>query len=299
MVVAGVIAKGRGPEMIYSWLALPLPAMLATMGLGFAAIAILLFLLSFVLPTRQTMRSFRGVVAPFVGTVAVIFGILLGFLANDVWDRERRAGAAVRSEAENLLAISKLSETFGLPHDPLAGALRSYIETVVRDEWPSMRQGESTDSGEAVLEQLLRTISQTDMEKIVGGTDLHRLLIDAGLGVRAARSERLRLSRDGSAELKWLLVLVLAAISQIAVAIVHLESPRPQIAALTLWTASVIFVIGLLAANEWPFSSPNAIEPEPLQRVLIRIDAAESAAARPPGNAAAPAPNAPANPAGR
>jgi hypothetical protein len=282
--------------MIYSWLALPTVAMLATMGLGFAALAILLFLISFILPTRETVRNFRGVVAPFVGTVAVIFGILLGFLANDVWERERRAGAAVRSEAESLLAISKLSETFGLPHDPLAGALRNYIETVVRDEWPSMREGESTDSGEAVLEQLLRTISQTDMEKIAGGTDLHRLLIDAGLGVRAARSERLRLSRDASAELKWLLVLVLAAISQIAVAVVHLESPRPQIVALTLWTASLIFVIGLLAANEWPFSSPNAIGPEPLLRVLTRIEApektGENPGAKPPARPAAT----PANP---
>lgn len=277
--------------MVYSWLALPTPIMLAVMGLGFVALAILLFLVSFIFPTRETVRSFRGVVAPFVGTVAVVFGILLGFLANDVWERERRASAAVRTEAENLLAISKLSETFGLPHDPLAGAVRSYIETVVRDEWPSMQQGESTDSGEAVLEQLLRTISQTDMEKISGGTDLHRLLLDAGLGVRAARSERLRLSRDGSAELKWLLVLVLAAISQIAVAIVHLESPRPQAVALTLWTASLIFVIGLLAANEWPFSSPNAIEPEPLLRVLTRLDAPENPAVKPP----APAPGVPAN----
>jgi hypothetical protein len=283
--------------MIYSWLALPLPAMLATMGLGFAALAISLFLVSFILPTRETVRNFRGVVAPFVGTVAVIFGILLGFLANDIWERERRASAAVRSEAENLLAISKLSETFGLPHDPLAGALRNYIETVVRDEWPSMRQGDNTDSGEATLEQLLRTISRTDMQKIAGGTDLHRLLIDAGLGVRAARSERLRLSRDGSAELKWLLVLFLAAISQIAVAIVHLESPRPQIAALTLWTVCLIFVIGLLAANEWPFSSPNAIEPEPLLRALTRIEAAAMPPARPPPSPAAVPPGTPVNPA--
>ncbi len=261
--------------MIFSWLALPVPLMVAVMGLGFVAIAALLFFLSFVLPSRETVRSFRGVVAPFVGTVAVIFGILLGFLANDVWDRERRASAAVRNEAENLLAISKLSETFGLPHDPLKGALQAYIETVVRDEWPSMRRGDSTDSAEVALDQLLRTIASTDMEKIAGGTDLHRLLIDAGLGLRAARSERLRLSRDGSAELKWFLVLALAVTSQIAVAVVHLETPRPQIAALTLWTASLIFVIGLLAANEQPFASVNAIEPEPLLWVLGRLDAPE------------------------
>lgn len=279
--------------MIFSWLALPLPLMVAIMGLGFVAIAVLLFLLSFVLPSRETIRSFRGVVAPFVGTVAVIFGILLGFLANDVWDRERRASAAVRNEAENLLAISKLSETFGLPHDPLKGALHTYIETVVRDEWPSMRRGESSDSGEVALDHLLRTIARTDMEKIAGGTDLHRLLIDAGLGLRAARSERLRLSRDGSAELKWFLVLVLAVTSQIAVAVVHLETPRPQIAALTLWTASLIFVIGLLAANEQPFASANAIEPEPLLRVLTRLDAPEG----PPEPTAEPPAERPANPA--
>lgn len=265
--------------MIYSWLELPVPVLLAVLSTCFVALAVLLVLLSFVLPTSQVVRSFRGVVAPFVGTVAVVFGILLGFLANDIWDRERRAAAAVRSEAESLLAIAKLAETFGLPHEPITGALRSYVETVVHDEWPSMRHGNSALSAEVALDRLLRTIAASDMAKMSGEADLHRLLIDAGLGVRAARNERLRLSNDGSAELKWLLVLALAVTSQIAVAVVHLESPRPQIAALTLWTASLIFVIGLLAVNEQPFAAANAIEPTPLLRVLARSDAAAVPAA--------------------
>lgn len=43
---------------------------------------------------------------------------------------------------------------------------------------------------------------------------------------------------------------------------------RPQIAALTIWTLSLIFVIGLLATHEEPFAPPLAVAPDPIIHVL-------------------------------
>ncbi len=112
--------------MIYYWLTLSFPALLGILILAFASIAVSLVLLSFVFGTSPTIRSFKGVVAPFVGAVAVIFAILLGFLASDIWDRERRAASAVRTEAESLLSLATLAKTFDLPREPLAGAKRGW-----------------------------------------------------------------------------------------------------------------------------------------------------------------------------
>lgn len=260
--------------MISSWLKLPLPAMLAVLVFFFGAIAAFLVLLSFNAQTGGAIRSFRGIVAPFVGTVAVIFGILLGFLANDIWDREGRAAAAVRTEADGLLSLIALAATFDLPRAPLAGAVRSYAETMVTKEWPSMAHGDSAPEAELALDRLLKTIVRLDLSG-AGNSDLHRLLLDAGMAVRAARNTRLRLSRDEFERLKWLLVLALAVTSQITVAAVHLHTMRPQIAALTIWTASLIFVIGLFALYAEPFASPYGVAPDPIKHVLTLVSGSE------------------------
>ena len=54
---------------------------------------------SAVLTGRVGPKLQRDRGAVLLGGIVVIFGILIGFLANDVWDRNRRAAGAVRSEA--------------------------------------------------------------------------------------------------------------------------------------------------------------------------------------------------------
>jgi len=262
--------------MISFWLRLPAVEMLVALAFFFGAIAVCLVLFSFVLPTAPTIRSFRGVVAPFIGTIAVIFAILLGFLANDIWGREQRAAAAVRAEAENLTSLLGLAETFGLPADSLKIAVRGYADAVVTKELPSMEDGNSAPEADRALDRLLKTIARFDLSS-AGNADFRRLLLNAGIAVSSARNERLRLSRDESEALKWLLVLVLAVACQITVAIVHLDTIRPQIAALSLLTASLIFVLGLLALYDAPFSPPLVVAPEPLVQVLSSLNGIKTA----------------------
>ncbi len=253
--------------MITSLLLLPVVPMLAVLIAFFGSFAALLVLLSFGPRTGPAVRSFGGVVAPFVGAVAVIFAILLGFLANDIWDRERAAAAAVRTEADSLLSLTALAATFDLPREPLAGAVRNYAQTVVTDEWPAMARGDSAPAAEFALDRLLKTVARLDLGS-AGNGDLRRLLLNAGLAVRRARNHRLDLSRDESEPVKWLMVLALAVTSQLAVAIVHLDRIRPQIAALVIWTSGVVLVISLLAVHEAPFVPPFAITPAPILHIL-------------------------------
>src|SRR5262249_36841160 len=79
--------------------------------------ALLLLWFSFGTPAGPWVRKFQGVVAPFVAAVVAIFAILVGFLANDVWDRSRRAAAAVRVEATSLISLHALADALGKPHE--------------------------------------------------------------------------------------------------------------------------------------------------------------------------------------
>ena len=101
--------------MVDAWLSLPLPALILILVAFYSASALVLIWLSFGALAGPWVRSFRGVVAPFSGAIIVIFSILVGFLANDVWDRNRRAAATVRREAAGLISLPAFGGALGTP----------------------------------------------------------------------------------------------------------------------------------------------------------------------------------------
>ena len=91
------------------WLDMPVWGIFGSLAGLFAVAALLIHRLCFSDSTRGRSSSFTGVVAPFFGSVAVLFSLLTGFLANDVWDRNRQASRTVLAERDGLLAIHAIS----------------------------------------------------------------------------------------------------------------------------------------------------------------------------------------------
>jgi hypothetical protein len=52
---------------------------------------------------------------------------------------------------------------------------------------------------------------------------------------------------------------------------VHLERPRPQLAAPTIFSATVVIGLGLVAVQERPFAPPLGVSPAPLEEVFLAI----------------------------
>jgi hypothetical protein len=256
--------------MIEMWLALPLPALLMSLAFFFGTIAGLLVWLSFGRTTGRTVQSLKGVVAPFLSALAAILAILIGFLASDIWDRERRGAAAVRTEAYQLVALDRLASVFGLQRESLDAAIRAYASTVVQKEWPSMARQEASPDADVALDEIFKAIDALQLSK-AGRGDLDRLMTGTALEVRAARNTRLALSQDRSEDVKWLSVLAIAVMCQISVALVHLEGSRSQIAAMAVLTTSLIVVVGLLASHELPFAPPLPVSPAPIAHVLEMV----------------------------
>lgn len=257
-------------NLIDQWLELPLPALWLWLAGFYGVSACLLIIVSFGRLTGPWIQSFRGVVAPYFSGIVVIFGILVGFLANDVWERNRRATAIVRSEAANLTALHDLSITSGLPALQIDRAIHDYVLAVVDKEWPAMTKGEASQDAENAQDKLLEAAADLEAEPKASPA-ITRVMLDIALKIRDARYERLLLSADYSESFKWLSVLVIALGGQISCAVVHLERPRPQIAALAIFTTGVVIVLGLIASHEFPFSSAISISPDPVASVLKLI----------------------------
>jgi nitrate reductase gamma subunit len=254
-------------NFIDRWLELPLPALWLYLAGFYGTSAIVLIFLSFSRLTGGWVQSFRGVVAPYFSGIVVIFGILVGFLANDIWDRSRRAAATVRSEAVNLTSLHDLITTSGLPALPVDQAIHNYVLMVVEKEWPAMARGEAAPEAESAQDKLLEAVADLEAEP-KSSPAITRVMLDTALKIRDARYERLLVSADFSESFKWMSVLVIALTGQISCAVVHLERARPQIAAMVIFTTGVVIVLGLIASHEFPFSSALAVSPEPIAYVL-------------------------------
>lgn len=251
-----------------AWLALPVPVVFASLFAFYLATAALMVWLSFRSPLRTRIQSLRGVVAPFFGSVAIIFGLLVAFLSNDIWDRNKQAERVIRTESDTLIALHSLGLASGTASKTLRSSIRDYASAVVEDEWPRLQSQERSTKTDAALNALLREVALPGASK---DPSVQRTMLDMVLRIRAAHEDRLELSQDRTAVTKWAAVLLLALITQMAIAIVHLDNPRPQAASLLIFTLAAVSLLGMLAIHEAPFEPPVFVPPGPILEVLRQV----------------------------
>ena len=255
------------------WLDQPTWLVAFILAAGLGATAVLIHLATFRLPTRRPIAALAGVVAPFFGSVAILFALFTGFLANDIWERQRQASRAVLAERDALLAMGTLSIATVSDMVPIRAALRAYVEAVTGQEWAKMTdQGEAPEA-EAALAEVLRQVADPRITAEAGAA-AHSALLNLALRLRTARNDRLAISGAEYDAEKWAAVLALAVFTQLALGLVHLERPRAQAAALGLFTAAAVVTLGLLAVRERPFDGAHPIPPDALMNVLVAIPAA-------------------------
>jgi hypothetical protein len=260
--------------LIRGWLDLPVGAVFLVLIAFLAAATAAVHWLTFARVTRRWAQSLTGVVAPYAGSIALLFALLTGFLASDVWERERHAERAVLAERDGLLAAHELSVAAG----NVAGiqeALGGYVRAVVKDEWRRMAEGEGSPAAREALGALLRVVASPALTA-QAGTTVQAGLVDSILQVRRARDDRLLLSSDESDATKWASVLILALLTLVALGVVHLERPRAQLTALVIFAVAAAAALGLLAVRERPFAGANSVSPAPLEEVLRIVAAAPS-----------------------
>jgi hypothetical protein len=256
--------------MISAWLNLPVVAVFLVLAAYLAAATAVIHWLTFGRATRPLAQSLAGVVAPYASALAVLFALLTGFLANDVWDRERRASRAVLAERDGLLEVHGLSAVSDMAG--VRDALLTYLRTVVADEWPRMADQGRSGAADEALAVLLREVARPDAAPEIAPA-VRGALLNGVLRVRSARDDRLVLSNDQSDATKWLSVLILALLTKVALAVVHLDRPRAQLVALIVFGVAAATTLGLIAVRERPFAGAVRVSPAPLEEVLAIVAA--------------------------
>lgn len=221
------------------------------------------------LPSASRLQAASELSGLYVGAIAALYGVLLGFMVLAVWTRFDGAEARTEEEAATLGTVVRLAHALLPGHggETVIVACHRYAESVEADEWPAMtRKQESTkthramdDLWEAVLR--LQTTSRDESslvsEAITQMTELSRL-----------RRLRLLDCRSGLPPLLWLVLTGGAVITVGSSLLLWTESRRLH----ALLAACLWLVVGgcLVAAGELstPFSGDVHIESEVFARAL-------------------------------
>lgn len=253
--------------MTRAWLELPTFGIFATLALLYYGAALTLVGLIFHSPLRQHVQKLNGVVAPFFSSVAILFALLTGFLANDVGDRNRHAVRAVQTEAGEIRNVYALSVAAVTDMTDIRLALKVYVTSVLKDEWPAMLEGKFSPRTDAAFDDLLREVSDPQITRNASAP-VHVALLGAAIRAGTARNERLSLSSDQTNDLKWVSVLLLGLITQLALSLVHMDRPRAMLTALTVFGSGAIVALGLIALQEHPYEGAFRTSPAPLENLL-------------------------------
>lgn len=252
------------------WLiSLPIIWMALVIFLGTYLVAAAVYLIVMRLAVNDRVRAFKGLSPGMLPPLGILFGLLVGFMAAQVWTDFERAKLAVGTEASALRTAILLAGSFtGDTETRLRTLINRHIEEAVNQEWPEMAQQQETlrDLPITLIEALKITLALTpnsESQKVA----MHEIVAALEKALDARR-QRIILSQSTITPIKWSALLLQALCTLIAISMVHSDNRLSCGIALTLFSTGVALSVLLMAIYCRPFTGAISVGPELLQQVI-------------------------------
>jgi len=226
------------------------------------------------LAVGERARAFKAISPGMLPPLSVVFALLVGFLAAQVWSDSDRAHTAVNREAGALRAVVLLAK--GLPGEVelrLRELVRRHIEAAVTEEWPAMASNSATLTliPASLQEALGFAISLTPDG--AGQAAAQREIVSSLQTAFDARRQRVILSQSSTGWVKWAALFAQAFLTMIAIAMVHSDNRLANRIILTIFATGAGVAIVLIAAYSRPFSGEVSVSPAVLLQVMPEAQA--------------------------
>lgn len=207
------------------------------------------------------------------GAIGTIFALIFAFVIVAVWQNFDRVAEAVGKEAKVLQNVYRSLD--GYPPDvrgPLQGRLRTYLDEVVRVEWPLLGQGlEDPIARQEILE--VDGLLTQYRPPSAGEVPLHEQMLQLLALNRNLRQDRIK---GGQSYLDLAMGISLLMGNLILInfsCMLNMRSRRQHYLMHATLGASMGLVCYLLLVYNFPFLGPGAIGPEPFKALLLQIHA--------------------------
>jgi len=220
---------------------------------------------------KESLRSFHGVVAPFILIPMSIFALSSALLGVSVWDHDQINAKAISYEGEALESYITLVKSLPLEgQGNLVVDAKAYAKSAITEEWQMIAMQRHPHLATAA--QLQKLISDTVALAVNDKLPafLQMALLQSVQKINDARNARLSILNDEPDTIRWLSNILLGVMVLVSVALVHLDRPKPMLASLAVSTASICIVLSLVGMSVNPFSGMLKISKAPLEQVLLR-----------------------------
>lgn len=240
-------------------------AAVAVAGTLIAVVAVYAFMAHS--PFSDWVRSLRGVAAPFINVVGVLFGLTLAFLANDTWTAHDRAINTILHEADSIRTVAILSRSLDQPaRDELKDAVTHYAEATVA-EWPLLAHGE-TDPGVGRSGDRLLSIAAARSLGEAARATVQQAILQEVIGIRASRDLRIGLSQTHVNPLKWMGMAFLGFLTLLSLSVVHADNARAALVSIILFALAAAPTSAIVLIHGNPFQPPSAVSGAPIAEAL-------------------------------
>ena len=223
------------------------------------------------LATGERARAFKTISPGILPPLAILFALLLGFLAVQDWGDIDRAHGAVNREASSLRAVVLLTPA------PFRASLRhgSQLWSRATSRTRSTGNGLRVARGDATLPRwpLLGSprplrLALTLEPKGEGQTIAQREMIGALESALDARRQRHHPELLVLNWVKWSVLLLQAGLTLVTIAMIHCDNRLGNRLILGIFSTGVGLALTLLASHTRPFSGDIAVTPAVLLQVM-------------------------------
>jgi len=208
-----------------------------------------------------------------ITNIAVLYAVLLAFIAIGAWENLLKASEAVGKEAE--LAQALYLDAEGLEDKEVVGKLltdlRHYLETVTERECPDQQAGRVSDAAERDLRRIRMTLAafkpQTAGDVIVT-QEMLRVLNN----LFNAYHDRLEAANGHIPSTVWWVICFLGVLLVALTAFLGMHSLWVHFMLLAGFTTAIIIVVTLIVQLDYPFRGEISVSAEPFEHVLSGLE---------------------------
>jgi hypothetical protein len=218
----------------------------------------------------KTTEEETHIAITMMQVVAAYIGILLAFAGVEVWQDFADAQTAVHQEAATGSELYRDLTTYGPETLPVRGELRSYVASIVHDEWPMLQEGQGgSPKTEAALADLFEEFGKLrpndDRDSAIYSESFSKLN-----DLVVLRRNRLIDSRNGIPIILWAVGLVGSILTvSYASSFARGRYNLMMIAGISL-TLGLIFLFILTVDN--PFKGSLSVDSKEMQQLSIVFD---------------------------
>ena len=226
------------------------------------------------LVSEQTRHLHNEITLFTVTNIAVLYTVLLAFIAIAAWEDLSKASDVVKSEAslvQNLYYDAGGFDEKALTTE-LQDHLRRYLHMVVEREWPEQQAGRISDAAAPVLRHTFYALADFE-PKSHGDIIMMQEMLHSLNELYNTRQARLEAAEGHIPSSVWWVILFLGFLIVGFTAFLGVRSLWVHFVMLAGFTTAIVVVLNLIVQLDFPFRGEISVSAEPFEHVLSEVGA--------------------------